>query len=68
MIFNEIKWHFNTCFGLVGGASPASPPVSAPGVDVFGILQRFLKNLLESKNSVCSATAGTKTALGIIQL
>jgi len=26
MIFNEIKCHFNTCLGLVGGdASPASP-------------------------------------------
>jgi len=37
-------------------------------VDVFGILPRFLKNLLESENSHCNATAWTKTALGIIQL
>jgi len=35
---------------------------------VFGILLRFLKNWLESGNLACSATAGTKTALGIIQL
>ena len=37
-------------------------------VDVFGILPRFLKNLLESENLGCSAMAGTKIALGIIQL
>ena len=37
-------------------------------VDVFCILPRFLKNLLESENLVCSATAGMQTALGIIQL
>jgi len=30
MIFNEIKCHINTSFGLVGDASPA-PPVLAPG-------------------------------------
>jgi len=35
---------------------------------VFGILPRFLKNWLESGNLVCNSTAGTKTALGIIQL
>ena len=37
-------------------------------VDVFGILPRILKNLLENENLLCSATAGTKSALGIIQL
>jgi len=37
-------------------------------VDVFGLLPRFLNNLLESENLVCSATAATTTALGIIQL
>jgi len=31
MIFNEIKCYVNTFLGLVGGASPASPPVFAPG-------------------------------------
>jgi len=41
---------------------------STKRVDVFGILPRFLKNLLESENLGCSAMAGTKTALGIIQL
>jgi len=35
-------------------------------VDVFCILPRFLKNLLESENLICNATGGTKTALGII--
>ena len=30
MIFNEIKCPVNTSLGLVGDASPASPPVSAP--------------------------------------
>ena len=25
MIFNEIKYHFNTSLGLVGGCTPASP-------------------------------------------
>jgi len=30
MIFNEIKCHFNTCLGLVGGCIPCIPPVSAP--------------------------------------
>jgi len=33
MIFNEIKCHVNTSLGLVGGASPASLPVSAPGCE-----------------------------------
>jgi len=37
-------------------------------VDVFDTLPIFLKNFLESENLVCSAMAGTKTALGIIQL
>jgi len=37
-------------------------------VDVFCILPRFLKNLLENENLVCIATAATKSALGIIQL
>jgi len=37
-------------------------------VDVFGILPRFLQNLLESENVVCCAAAGMKTTLGIIQL
>jgi len=37
-------------------------------IDVFGILPRFLENLLESENLVFNATAGAKTALGIIQL
>jgi len=35
---------------------------------VFNILLRFLKNLLESETLLCSATSGTKTSLGIIQL
>jgi len=35
---------------------------------VFGMLPGFLENLLESGNVFCSATAATKTALGIIQL
>jgi len=35
-------------------------------LDIFGILQRFIETLLESENLVCSATARTKTALGII--
>jgi len=30
MIFNEIKCQVKTSLGLVGGVSPASPPVSAP--------------------------------------
>jgi len=37
-------------------------------VDVFGILPRFLKYLLESENVIYNATTGTKTALGIIQV
>jgi len=37
-------------------------------VKVFGLLPRFLKNLLESEILVCSAMARMKTALGIIQL
>jgi len=32
------------------------------------MLPRFLEELLESGNLVCSATVATKTALGIIQL
>jgi len=32
------------------------------------MLPGFLENLLESGDLVCSATAATKTALGIIQL
>jgi len=36
-------------------------------VYAFGMLPEFLENLLESGNSVCSAMATTKTALGIIQ-
>jgi len=32
------------------------------------LLPRFLENLLESVNLVCSVSAGTKTTLGIIQL
>ena len=35
---------------------------------VFGILLRFLKNLLESEILTCNAMARMKTALGIIQL
>jgi len=37
-------------------------------VPIFGILPRFIKHLLESENLGCSPLAGTKTALGIIQL
>jgi len=37
-------------------------------VDVFGILPRFPENLLVSEDLVCGATAGTKAALGIVQL
>jgi len=36
-------------------------------IDVFGMLPRFLKTLLENGNLWCSATAATKTALGTIQ-
>ena len=35
---------------------------------VFGMFPRFLEELLENVNLVCSATVATKTALGIIQL
>jgi len=58
--------------------SPASPlcprlvvcclEVDKAYVDFFGILKGILKILLESKNLVCNATEGTKTALGIIQV
>jgi len=41
-----------------GGLAPLSTPM----------LPRFLENVLGSKHFVCSATAATKTALGIIQL
>jgi len=49
------------------------PAIYFPEVDkiciyVFGMLPGFLENLLESGNLFCSATAATKTALGIIQL
>jgi len=37
-------------------------------VDVFGILQRFLKNLQQCENLVINATVGTKTTQDIIQL
>jgi len=37
-------------------------------VNVFGILPRFLKNLLESEIHVCSAMGTMKTALGIIRV
>ena len=37
-------------------------------VDVVGILPRFIENFLDIYNLVCSATARTKNALGIIQL
>jgi len=36
--------------------------------DIFDILPRFLKNLVESEILVCSVTAGMKNALGMIQL
>ena len=44
------------------------PKVDKSWIDVFGMLPRFLKNLLESGNLLCSATAATKTALGTTQL
>jgi len=44
------------------------PEVYKTCVSVFSWLPGFLENLLESKNLFCSATAATKTALGIIQL
>jgi len=44
------------------------PKVNKTFVYVFGMLPRFLENLLESGNLLCSATAMTKTALGTIQL
>ena len=37
-------------------------------INIFGIFPIFNKNVLESENLVCCATAGTKTALGILQL
>jgi len=36
-------------------------------VDIFGVLPRFLEDLLDSENLVCSATSGAKTVLGILQ-
>ena len=36
-------------------------------LDVFATLPRFHRNMPESENLVCSATTGTKTALGIIR-
>jgi len=41
--------------------------VDKTSVYVFGMLPRFLEIFLESGNLVCSATAATKTASGIIQ-
>ena len=43
------------------------PKVDKSYIDVFGMLPRFLENLLESGNLLCSATAATKTALGTTQ-
>ena len=37
-------------------------------VGAFPILPRFLENFLEREKLVCSATAGTKTAMGIFQI
>ena len=37
-------------------------------VDVFGVFPGFLDYLLESRNLFRSATAGRKTALGVLQL
>jgi len=36
--------------------------------DIFDILPRFFKNLLESEDILCSATARTKTALDFLHL
>jgi len=44
------------------------PEVDKTCVYIFGMLPGFLENLLESENLFCSATAATKTTLGIIQL
>jgi len=62
---------------LVNTARPQHPPklftrnpaVYFPEVDeIFGMLPGFLENLLESGNLFCSATAATKTTVGVIQL
>jgi len=35
MFFNEIKFHVNTCLGLVGGCIPCMPPaVPAPASEI----------------------------------
>ena len=44
------------------------PEVDKTCLYFFGMLLGFLENLLKSGNLFCSATAATKTALGIIQL
>jgi len=44
------------------------PKVDKSCIDVFGMLPRFLENLLESRNLLCSATAATKSALSTTQL
>jgi len=42
MIFNEIKCHVSTFLGLVGDASPASPPVSAPDSELWELKTKAL--------------------------
>ena len=66
--------HVNTVFPqhpqMLFTRNPAIyfPEVDKTFVDVFGMLLGFLQNLLVRENLFCSATATTKTALGIIQL
>ena len=47
------------------GHCPPAPPCRVPA---FGALTRFLENLLNSYNLVCSATARMKTTLDINRL
>jgi len=40
MIFNEIKCHFNTSVGLVGGTNPLHPPL-CPRLPIIQIASPF---------------------------
>ena len=37
-------------------------------MDIFGVIPKFLENLLESENLFCSAKARMKSTPGILQL
>jgi len=53
MIFNEIKCHFNTCLGLVGGMYPRHPPLCPP-------LNIITKYAVSFPNSVLNINKLTK--------